>query len=85
MKVALALHRIGLRGSLMHSLGIGSIMAAISLWGRSRSGLRQGSPSTSRAPCNLYRALATDLFPAGKGPAGHGGNARRAGLAGAWC
>ena len=35
MKVALALHRIGLRGSLMHSLGIGSILAAISLWGRS--------------------------------------------------
>jgi hypothetical protein len=34
MKVALALHRIGLRGSLMHSLGIGSILAAISLWGR---------------------------------------------------
>jgi hypothetical protein len=35
MKVALALHRIGFRGSLMHSLGIGSILAAISLWGRS--------------------------------------------------
>jgi hypothetical protein len=35
MKVALALHRIGLRGSLMHGLGIGSILAAISLWGRS--------------------------------------------------
>jgi hypothetical protein len=35
MKVALALHRLGLRGSLMHSLGIGSILAAISLWGRS--------------------------------------------------
>jgi integrase len=35
MKVALALHRLGLRGSLMHSLGIGSIFAAISLWGRS--------------------------------------------------
>jgi hypothetical protein len=35
MKVALALHRIGLRGSLLHSLGIGSILAAISLWGRS--------------------------------------------------
>jgi hypothetical protein len=25
MKVALALHRIGLRGSLMHSLGMGSM------------------------------------------------------------
>jgi hypothetical protein len=35
MKVALALHRLGLRGSLMHSLGIGSILAAIALWGRS--------------------------------------------------
>lgn len=35
MKVALALHRLGLRGSLMHSLGMGSILAAISLWGRS--------------------------------------------------
>jgi hypothetical protein len=35
MKVALALHRIGLRGSLMHGLGMGSILAAISLWGRS--------------------------------------------------
>jgi hypothetical protein len=35
MKVALALHRIGLRGSLMHSLGMGSILAAVSLWGRS--------------------------------------------------
>jgi hypothetical protein len=35
MKVALALHRLGLRGSLMHSLGIGSIVAALSLWGRS--------------------------------------------------
>jgi hypothetical protein len=35
MKVALVLHRIGLRGSLMHGLGIGSILAAISLWGRS--------------------------------------------------
>jgi hypothetical protein len=37
MKVALALHRIGLRGSAMHSLGMGSILAAISLWGRSAS------------------------------------------------
>jgi hypothetical protein len=35
MKVALALHRVGLRSSLLHSLGIGSILAAISLWGRS--------------------------------------------------
>ncbi len=35
MKVALALHRIGLKSSLLHSLGLGSILAAISLWGRS--------------------------------------------------
>ena len=35
MKVALSLHRMGLRGTVMHSLGMGSILAAISLWGRS--------------------------------------------------
>jgi hypothetical protein len=34
MKVALALHRLGLRASLMHGLGIGSILAALALWGR---------------------------------------------------
>lgn len=35
MKVALALRRIGLNSSLMHSLGLGSIVAALSLWARS--------------------------------------------------
>jgi hypothetical protein len=34
MKVALALHRLGLRASLMHGLGIGSILAALAFWGR---------------------------------------------------
>lgn len=34
MKVALALHRLRLRASLMHGLGIGSILAALALWGR---------------------------------------------------
>src|SRR4026208_1159723 len=35
MKVALALHRIGLRGSLMPVLAMVSILAAIAVWGRS--------------------------------------------------
>jgi hypothetical protein len=35
MKVALALRRIGLNSSLMHGLGLGSIVAALSLWARS--------------------------------------------------
>jgi hypothetical protein len=35
MKVTLALRRIGLNSSLMHSLGLGSIVAALSLWARS--------------------------------------------------
>jgi hypothetical protein len=35
MKVALALRRLGLNGSLMHSLGLGSIVGALSLWARS--------------------------------------------------
>jgi hypothetical protein len=35
MKVALALRRIGLNSSLMHSLGLGSIVASLSLWARS--------------------------------------------------
>jgi hypothetical protein len=47
MKVALALHRIGLRGSLMHSLGMGSILAAISLWGRSAAVSGAGRPGSS--------------------------------------
>ena len=35
MKIALFLHRLGLNSTLMHSLGLGSIAAAVSLWGRS--------------------------------------------------
>jgi len=35
MKIALALHRLGLNASLMHSFGFGSIAAALALWGRS--------------------------------------------------
>jgi hypothetical protein len=35
MKIALLLHRLGLNSTLMHSLGLGSIGAALSLWGRS--------------------------------------------------
>jgi hypothetical protein len=35
MKVALALHKLGLSSDLLHSLGFGSMAAAISLWGRS--------------------------------------------------
>jgi hypothetical protein len=35
VEVALALRRIGLNSSLMHSLGLGSIVAALSLWARS--------------------------------------------------
>lgn len=34
MKFALALHKLGLSGSLMHSLGFGSIVGALALWGR---------------------------------------------------
>jgi hypothetical protein len=35
MKIALLLHRLGLNSTLMHSLGLASIGAALSLWGRS--------------------------------------------------
>jgi hypothetical protein len=35
MKIALGLHRIGLSSDLLHSLGFASIIAALSLWGRS--------------------------------------------------
>jgi hypothetical protein len=35
MKIALALHKIGLKSDLLHSLGFASILAALSLWGRS--------------------------------------------------
>jgi hypothetical protein len=37
MKIALALRRLGLSSDLLHSLGFGSMAAAISLWGRSAS------------------------------------------------
>jgi hypothetical protein len=37
MKVALFLRRLGFNSTLMHSFGLGSIGAAISLWGRSAS------------------------------------------------
>ncbi len=35
MRLALALHRIGLSSDLLHGLGFASIVAALSLWGRS--------------------------------------------------
>ena len=35
MRIALGLRRLGLNADLLHSLGFGSIMAAISLWVRS--------------------------------------------------
>jgi hypothetical protein len=35
MRIALSLHRFGLGSDLMHGLGFGSILAAVSLWGRS--------------------------------------------------
>lgn len=37
MKVALALRKLGLTSDVLHGLGLGSIFAAISLWGRSAS------------------------------------------------
>ena len=37
MKVALALRKLGLSSDVLHSLGFGSMAAAISLWGRSAS------------------------------------------------
>jgi hypothetical protein len=35
MKIALLLHRLGLNSTLMHGLGLASIGASVSLWGRS--------------------------------------------------
>jgi hypothetical protein len=35
MKIALALHRVGINSDLMHSLGFASMLASLSLWGRS--------------------------------------------------
>jgi hypothetical protein len=35
MRIALALHKAGLNSDVLHGLGFGSIVGAISLWGRS--------------------------------------------------
>jgi len=35
MRIALALHKVGIKSDLLHSLGFASIAAAVSLWGRS--------------------------------------------------
>lgn len=35
MKIALALHRIGLNSDLLHGFGFASMLASLSLWGRS--------------------------------------------------
>jgi hypothetical protein len=37
MRIALGLHKLGLRSDILHGLGFGSMLAAISLWGRSAS------------------------------------------------
>lgn len=35
MRIALGLHRLGINSDILHGLGFGSMLAAISLWGRS--------------------------------------------------
>ena len=35
MRIALSLYKLGLRSDVLHGLGFGSILGAISLWGRS--------------------------------------------------
>jgi hypothetical protein len=35
MRIALALHRAGLRGDLLHGLGLASIVGSVAFWGRS--------------------------------------------------
>ena len=35
MRIALALHKVGINSDILHSLGFGSMLTAISLWGRS--------------------------------------------------
>jgi hypothetical protein len=35
MRIALALRKLGLNSDVLHSLGFGSMLASISLWGRS--------------------------------------------------
>lgn len=37
MRIAIALRKLGIGSDLLHSLGFGSMLAAISLWGRSAS------------------------------------------------
>src|SRR5918994_7492933 len=37
MRIALALRKLGMNSDVLHGLGLGSIVAAISLWGRSAS------------------------------------------------
>src|SRR5918994_4739898 len=37
MRIALSLRKLGLSSDVLHSLGFGSMLAAISLWGRSAS------------------------------------------------
>jgi hypothetical protein len=37
MRIALALRKLGISSDVFHGLGLGSIVAAISLWGRSAS------------------------------------------------
>jgi hypothetical protein len=35
MRIALALHRFGLRSDLLHGLGVASVAGSLALWGRS--------------------------------------------------
>jgi hypothetical protein len=35
MRIALALHRAGLRSDLLHGLGVASVAGSLALWGRS--------------------------------------------------
>jgi hypothetical protein len=37
MKIALALRKLGISSDVLHGLGFGSMLAAVSLWGRSAS------------------------------------------------
>jgi hypothetical protein len=37
MKIALTLRKLGINSDLLHGLGLGSIVAAVSLWARSAS------------------------------------------------
>jgi hypothetical protein len=37
VKIALVLKKVGLNSDIMHGLGLASILAAVSLWGRSTS------------------------------------------------